>query len=31
VSRRLRKADSRLFRARMGMPEADIEHVFLGG
>jgi CRP/FNR family transcriptional regulator, cyclic AMP receptor protein len=31
VSRRLRKADSLLFRARMGMPEADIEHVFLGG
>jgi CRP/FNR family transcriptional regulator, cyclic AMP receptor protein len=31
VSRRLREADSRLFRARMGMPEADIEHVFLGG
>ena len=31
VCRRLRKADDRLFRARMGMPEVDIEHVFLGG
>jgi CRP/FNR family cyclic AMP-dependent transcriptional regulator len=30
VCRRLREADSRLFRARMGMPEADIEHVLLG-
>src|SRR4029453_4855365 len=30
VCRRLREADNRLFRARMGMPEADIEHVLLG-
>jgi len=30
VSRRLREADNRLFRASMGMPEADIEHVLLG-
>ena len=31
VSRRLREADNRLFRARMGTPDADIEHVFLAG
>jgi CRP-like cAMP-binding protein len=29
VCRRLREADNRLFSARMGTPEADIEHVFL--
>jgi CRP/FNR family cyclic AMP-dependent transcriptional regulator len=28
VCRRLREATNRLFRTRMGMPEADIEHVF---
>jgi len=31
VSRRLRESDYRLFSARMGTPEADIEHVFLAG
>jgi CRP-like cAMP-binding protein len=31
VSRRLRESDNRLFRARMGTPDADIEHVFLAG
>ena len=31
VCRRLREADNRLFRARMGTPNADIEHVFLAG
>ena len=31
VCRRLREADNRLFRARMGTPDADIEHVFLVG
>ena len=31
VSRRLRESDNRLFSARMGTPEADIEHVFLAG
>jgi CRP-like cAMP-binding protein len=31
VSRRLRESDNRLFRARMGTPDADIEHVFLTG
>jgi CRP/FNR family cyclic AMP-dependent transcriptional regulator len=31
VSRRLREADNQLFRARMGTPDADIEHVFLAG
>ena len=29
VSRRLREADNRLFRARMGTPEADIGQTFL--
>jgi CRP/FNR family transcriptional regulator, cyclic AMP receptor protein len=29
VCRRLREADDRLFSAKMGMPEADIGHVFL--
>ena len=29
VCRRLREANSRLFNAKMGMPEADIGHVFL--
>ena len=29
VCRRLREANSRLFSAKMGMPEADIGHVFL--
>jgi CRP/FNR family transcriptional regulator, cyclic AMP receptor protein len=29
VCRRLREADSRLFSAKMGTPEADIGHVFL--
>jgi CRP/FNR family cyclic AMP-dependent transcriptional regulator len=31
VSRRLRESDNRLFRATMGTPDADIEHVFLAG
>jgi CRP/FNR family transcriptional regulator, cyclic AMP receptor protein len=31
VCRRLREADNRLFRARMGTPDPDIENVFLGG
>jgi CRP/FNR family cyclic AMP-dependent transcriptional regulator len=31
VSRRLREADNRLFRARMGTSDANIEHVFLAG
>jgi CRP-like cAMP-binding protein len=31
VCRRFREADNRLFRARMGTPDADIEHVFLAG
>lgn len=31
VSRRLREADDRLFRAKMGMPEADLDHVFQAG
>src|ERR1700704_3990427 len=31
VSRRLRESDNRLFSARMGTPDADIEHVFLAG
>jgi CRP-like cAMP-binding protein len=31
VSRRLRESDNRLFRATMGTPNADIEHVFLAG
>jgi hypothetical protein len=30
VCRRLREADNRLFSARMGTPEADIEHVLPG-
>lgn len=29
VCRRLREADSRLFSARMGMPDADRGHIFL--
>ena len=29
VCRRLREANSRLFRAKMGMPESDVGHVFL--
>jgi CRP-like cAMP-binding protein len=29
VCRRLRETDNRLFRVRMGTPEADSEHVFL--
>jgi len=29
VSRRLREANNQMFRARMGGPDADIEHVFL--
>jgi CRP/FNR family cyclic AMP-dependent transcriptional regulator len=31
VCRRLREADDRLFRARTGMPQADIEHSRLAG
>ena len=31
VCRRLGKPDRQLFSATMGTPEADIEHVFLGG
>ena len=31
VSRRLRQADERLFRARMGMPRADEQHSFHTG
>lgn len=31
VCRRLREADNRLFRARMGTPDVDIEHVFMAG
>ena len=31
VCRRLREADNRLFRARTGMPEEDIEHSRLAG
>jgi CRP-like cAMP-binding protein len=31
VSRRLREADERLFRAKMGMPAADEQHVFHTG
>jgi CRP-like cAMP-binding protein len=31
VSRRLREADERLFRAKMGMPDADMHHVFQAG
>jgi CRP/FNR family cyclic AMP-dependent transcriptional regulator len=31
VCRRLREADNRLFRARMGTPGADSKHVFLAG
>ena len=30
VCRRLREADNRLFSAKMGTPETEIEHVFLG-
>ena len=31
VSRRLREADERLFRAKMGMPDADAQHLFHTG
>jgi CRP-like cAMP-binding protein len=31
VCRRLREADDQRLRARMGTPEADVEHVFLAG
>jgi hypothetical protein len=31
VSRRLREADERLFRAKMGMPDADVQHLFHTG
>jgi CRP/FNR family transcriptional regulator, cyclic AMP receptor protein len=31
VCRRLREADNRLLRARMGTPDADVEHVFRAG
>jgi CRP-like cAMP-binding protein len=31
VSRRLREADERLFRAKMGMPDADAQHFFHTG
>ena len=31
VSRRLREADERLFRAKMGMPDADARHLFHTG
>ena len=31
VCRRLRESDNRLLRARMGTPDADVEHVFRAG
>jgi hypothetical protein len=31
VSRRLRESDNRLFSAKMGTPDADIDHVFIFG
>jgi hypothetical protein len=31
VSRRLREADDLLFRAKMGMPDAGLDHLFQAG